>query len=52
LLEGSRVRIPLEPHMCFFNLILARRENENELCESENEKDTQSYILIYVVRLM
>jgi hypothetical protein len=25
LLERSQVRIPLEPHLCFFNLILARR---------------------------
>jgi hypothetical protein len=25
LLERSQVRIPLGPHLCFFNLILARR---------------------------
>jgi hypothetical protein len=25
LLERSQVRISLEPHLCFFNLILARR---------------------------
>jgi hypothetical protein len=24
LFKGSRVRIPLGPHLCFFNLILAR----------------------------
>jgi hypothetical protein len=59
LLEGSRVRISLGPHLCFFNLILARREmqpgmgisfagrgNEKDSAGGENEDGMTAYPLL------